>query len=1268
MDKRFKWPLNQKANYSDPPYHHNSSRGYPKHPHQHQQHPHPHSHSHPHPHAGPVYAPHNKTNSRQQHGYSYQKETSRYYKPPPPPQERQERGYQKETSSYYKPPPPPLPQERGGGAMAPPSSGGAPSSDVVTLIVENNNLKRMIMLHLNLMQEQTDSLDAKDKELDEQNTKLSQVLVQNQDLKLANAKLEATIEELRKQLRKRNKRTNDDDDDDHSLPPSAGPLLLHAETQTELVKHAPQHMQPMGEPHPQHEQLSRIRMEVEQELEEEEPQLPHKAGHKVAGTTNLPPASKPMESKARGEFNGKKVSTIFLHRVNQDSSLTSSKYHVHEEMPSQAEEENQQQKLEEEEQLQLQEKLEAEHLEHQLKTEHFRFELSLQEQDQSVVEEVVEEEIFHDALEPHEVEVEVEVASETIVGAEEEVLGEENAPCVDANGHMEDQEDSDEDSEEEADSSEEGSSSDEEDDQEEEDEEFVDSPLVNNVEALSAPEEDLWPNQLPPMTPMDLNMVEEKPMAPSAHSTPNHRQKPLLQEEEVDSEPEQVQAEEDSLKRPDLESEDRVENDMQLELDSVEQMEVETVESFTEEIVRTETATMEVEIHTEEVVTISRHAKEPQQQPKAAKELKDEGIMEAEPLKELDEALKEQEEAVQELQKPSKERKASKELQEALERGNKKVPTQQRVGVKEQETPKELLKASKELREASKERKTSKEQWEAAKEHRIESKDQRKASKERKATKEQHQTVVKGQEETSKDLQRAKEVALKAVALKAVAPKTVSNALPPASASTLPKANSAAIVASPKVTGAAVNASSPAKNLTNMTNFLSAKTQTEPVKKHRLQVKIRQHGMFIDKKISSSSSSSSSSPAKPAPSIITDHREDQDTLEPQVKIKKLTLLNDKPISRDQDQDTDPDTEETIEQRGERLRLRLLEHLNKEQRRQSQSMKQKPSKESVATNLIFPPTAPPTITPAPTPTTTPSSTPASTPQPTPTSSSSQEPIASPSTKSKSKTTTTAAAAAAPLTPQSISSVSSSNSSSAPTRKTNNNCAPHTYSKATARSGRSKSRFRTATFPYTTRSWEDQEFHCDNEFFLEEADELLADNPSLEIPKWRDVPVTPSSDKRKTEPLSDADFERRHSKYVKDEIDRKCRDARYMKEQVRIESLRMRHNQDEVLVSLDPLPTSTFYPLPEDIEGIQFVTEVPVQAFGENMVNMEARDDFSLPWIDARQALTSIAKSKAQAVPVATLASKKLPTTPAEARHQEKNSSYVFLKRRKRPRRH
>lgn len=353
--------------------------------------------------------------------------------------------------------------------------------------------------------------------------------------------------------------------------------------------------------------------------------------------------------------------------------------------------------------------------------------------------------------------------------------------------------------------------------------------------------------------------------------------------------------------------------------------------------------------------------------------------------------------------------------------------------------------------------------------------------------------------------------------------------------------------------------------------------------------------------------------------------------------------------------------------------KLQEHLQRQQQRlQSQPQQQLPyvrlKKSPMQTSLIYPPIAPTTanqLSPAPSPTN----------------------IASPISKigsnnnNSNNSTTTNTIIQTPLTPQSISSVgSNSNSSntnnstsSSNKRTTVNNCSPQTYSKSfnsliSRTSARRVSKFRTSSQLYTTRSWEDQEFHCDNEFFLEEADELLADNPSLEIPKWKVVNIRRSPDSKGTEPLSDADFERRHEKDVRDEIERKKRDARYLREQQRSDTLRMRHNQDEVLVPLDPLPTSTFYPLPMDIEGIEFVTEVPVQAFGENVVNLQVQtDDFSLPWLDSATASTAIAKAKADALPVATLASKKLPTTAAEARHQEMNSSYVFLKRRKRLRR-
>jgi len=365
----------------------------------------------------------------------------------------------------------------------------------------------------------------------------------------------------------------------------------------------------------------------------------------------------------------------------------------------------------------------------------------------------------------------------------------------------------------------------------------------------------------------------------------------------------------------------------------------------------------------------------------------------------------------------------------------------------------------------------------------------------------------------------------------------------------------------------------------------------------------------------------------------------------------------KETEKQQHQEPEPNIEE------EAMR-KLREHLQKQQQRLQNQQNQNPlvrikKSPMQSTSLIYPPiaSASTTITPAPSPTN----------------------VSSPKLKlsNNNNNNNNSTTIQTPLTPQSISSVGSgSNSNSNSNNSTNrrtvlNNCTPHTYSKSSSKSsssGRSTSRFVTSLQPYTTRSWEDQEFHCDNEFFLEEADELLADNPSLEIPKWKVVNVRRSADNKNIESLTDTAFEDRHDKYVRDEKERKRRDERVIREQIRINDLRSRHNQDEVLVALDPLPTSTFYPLPEDIEGIQFVSEVPVQAFGENMVNLQAQDDhFTLPWLDAATATTAIAKAKADAHPVVTLDSKKLPITDAEAKALQNNSSYVFLKHRKRQRR-
>ncbi|XP_017052908.1 protein male-specific lethal-1 isoform X1 [Drosophila ficusphila] len=973
MDNRFKRPLKQRANYLDAPYHHNPSRGYQRNLHGHPNQGHP-THLHP----------GKSGRARQHHGYNHGGKSYRKSMPPPPP-------------------PPPI--HEGGGAMAPPSSGGpvGPGADMVTLIVENNNLKRMIVLHLKLMQEQTDSLAAKDKDLDDQSTKIGVMMALNQELKRAVTKLEAENEDLRKQLRRKNQRRNDDDDDDdddHLLPPAVPqhkPIRCNAETQTVIREREPSTQTISSLPQQAEAKPRILSVEV----------IPASTQYAAAITNS--PASKRSESKGRGEFNGKKVSTFILQRMNQDS-----KHPVQEQKDQVAEETKLEEQLQQEDEDQFREEVHHGGEEEQLEMQEVQ------------AEEVVGGDIFHDALES----IEMEVVTEELVDLEEQ------AQSVDANGHME--EDDDDDDEEDQEDTDEANS-------DEEDNEDDSQSVMSNVDSHSRAEADLWQNQ-------DVK-----------------------------------------LKKKEMERQVSVE--------------------------------------------LPKTPKEQHKQPDLAKE------------------------------------------DHRVTKKNQEVPKEQ---PKQQEVPTTALKQE----DPPKENKLQ----DRAKDVRIE---QHKAAEARK------EPVVNRQpEDVPKQLPNA------------VAPKVAAAPNPMPRETSVLKANTADVKCSPAQK--------------NIANHQSTKTQTDPVKKQRLQVKIRQYDVLSDNRISSS-----------APSDPRKHKISEPESGPETKLSKH-----------------------LEEKEEETKHKLMLHIQKVVQSRSHTTPKKVIGERSASNLIYPPPSAPvsstTITPAPTPSTTP--TPGSTPQPT--NISSIEPEIS---AAKSKVSTAAEPIVTPLTPQSNSSVSSSTST---TRKTVNNCSPHTYSRATARSGKTKSIFRTVTFPYSTRTWEDQEFHCDNEFFLEEADELLADYPSLEIPKWRDVPVTPSSDKSNTEPLSDAVFERRHQKYVKDEIDRKYRDARYMREQIKLEGLRTRRKQDEVLVVLDPLPASTFYPLPGDIEAIQFVNEVPLQAYGENIINMEAREDFGVPWVDAAEATTSIARSKALAEPVATLASKKLATTAAEARHQENHSSYVFLKGRKR----
>lgn len=347
-----------------------------------------------------------------------------YYKPPPPQQQQQQQQ---------------LPQHaRGvdgvGLSQVPlPESGSSSSgSDVVALIVENNTLKRMIVLHLDLMHTQNESLMEKDKKLEDQSGRIKTLLSQNQELMQQIAKLSQTIEDLRKEFRRHIKRSANDIDEQ---PKAKYQCCTDKQTQTiELLQ-----QEALLQGYSTHVTHSKQTQNV-----------------LVTSVTDLPPRMPVVENnKSRNEFNGgKKVRTFFLHRVHQ------------EEEEQQQEEEEQQQEEErqqEEEQIQMDdfhsqlEIVEEEHLEHEEHEAHHEQheeleehehhdqheEHELQEQHEEEEEEQVEEEEVEMEIEIDEEQERVgnetpeandmEIGNETIIGAEEELGAEEEA--VDDNNY-----------------------------------------------------------------------------------------------------------------------------------------------------------------------------------------------------------------------------------------------------------------------------------------------------------------------------------------------------------------------------------------------------------------------------------------------------------------------------------------------------------------------------------------------------------------------------------------------------------------------------------------------------------------------------------------------------------------------------------------------------------------------------------------------------------------------------------------------------------------
>lgn len=202
-------------------------------------------------------------------------------------------------------------------------------------------------------------------------------------------------------------------------------------------------------------------------------------------------------------------------------------------------------------------------------------------------------------------------------------------------------------------------------------------------------------------------------------------------------------------------------------------------------------------------------------------------------------------------------------------------------------------------------------------------------------------------------------------------------------------------------------------------------------------------------------------------------------------------------------------------------------------------------------------------------------------------------------------------------------------------------------------------------YCTRAWEDEEIVTDGyEFMKEEVEALHADAPMLEIPKWTEHELTVSYCIEGTENLSDEAFLKRHEKLELAEKRRKKWDVQQIREQRRIEKLKRRHCKDEIQIPPDQQPLLSFYPQPDAIQTICFTNDLPVQAFGELVPKLSALNDFDLPWLDALNSART--PGSAATGSIVTLAHSQTGSNVSSAQGQQQllNSTFVFVKKRKR----
>ncbi|XP_055387303.1 uncharacterized protein LOC129615910 [Condylostylus longicornis] len=163
-----------------------------------------------------------------------------------------------------------------------------------------------------------------------------------------------------------------------------------------------------------------------------------------------------------------------------------------------------------------------------------------------------------------------------------------------------------------------------------------------------------------------------------------------------------------------------------------------------------------------------------------------------------------------------------------------------------------------------------------------------------------------------------------------------------------------------------------------------------------------------------------------------------------------------------------------------------------------------------------------------------------------------------------------------------------------------------------SGRRKVSYLSTRKLYSAREWTTEGIPAEEFTSIKEEEEALkAEQPMLEIPKWTVKEVSCLYSIESTEDLSDETFRKRHAKLEHDEKRRKKWDVQRIREQRTIERLKRRHCKEEI-VETENQELASFYPTPDQIKFIQISEELPVEAFGGELIPRLNPSEFQLPW--------------------------------------------------------